>query len=40
MAYNDGDDVVIMTNGDNGSQLASEIQRSVAREYGWPDLNQ
>ena len=38
LAYNDGDGVVIMTNGDNGSQLAVEIQRSVAREYGWPDF--
>jgi CubicO group peptidase (beta-lactamase class C family) len=38
MAYNDGDGVVIMTNGDNGSQLASELQRSVAYEYGWPDF--
>jgi len=38
MAYNNGDGVVIMTNGDNGGQLASEIQRSVAREYGWPDF--
>ncbi len=38
LAYDDGDGVVIMTNGDNGGQLASEIQRSVAREYGWPDF--
>jgi CubicO group peptidase (beta-lactamase class C family) len=38
VAYNEGDGVVIMTNGDNGGQLASEIQRSVAREYGWPDF--
>ena len=38
MAYNSGDGVVIMTNGDNGGQLASEIERSVAREYGWPDF--
>ena len=38
MAYNDGDGVVIMTNGDNGGQLASEIQRTVAHEYGWPDF--
>jgi CubicO group peptidase (beta-lactamase class C family) len=38
MAYNDGDGVVIMTNGDNGGQLASEILRSVAYEYGWPDF--
>ncbi len=38
VAYNQGDGVVIMTNGDNGGQLASEVLRSVAREYGWPDF--
>jgi CubicO group peptidase (beta-lactamase class C family) len=38
LAYDDGDGLVVMTNGDNGGQLASEIQRSVAREYGWPDF--
>jgi len=38
VAYNDGDGVVIMTNGDNGGQLASEMLHSVAREYGWPDF--
>src|ERR1035441_6301762 len=26
-----------MTNGDNGSDLASEILRSIAVEYGWVD---
>ncbi|MEK7831654.1 MAG: hypothetical protein AAB401_11245, partial [Acidobacteriota bacterium] len=29
---------VVMTNGDLGGQLASEIFRSIAREYGWPDF--
>lgn len=38
VAYYEGDGVVIMTNGDNGGQLASEILRSVAREYAWPDF--
>lgn len=38
MAYNEGDGVVIMTNGDNGGQLASDLQRSVAHQYGWPDF--
>lgn len=38
MAYNEGDGVAIMTNSDNGGRLAAEIQRSVAREYGWPDF--
>ena len=31
-----GRGVVVMTNGDQGSRLAMEIFRSVAREYGWP----
>ena len=30
-----GKGVVIMTNGDQGGRLASEIVRAVAREYGW-----
>jgi hypothetical protein len=38
VAYEDGDGAVIMTNGDNGGQLAAELLRSVAREYGWPDF--
>ena len=38
MAYNEGDGIAIMTNGDNGGQLAFEIQRTVAHEYGWPDF--
>jgi CubicO group peptidase (beta-lactamase class C family) len=28
----------IMTNSDNGSALAEEILRSLAKEYGWPDF--
>jgi CubicO group peptidase (beta-lactamase class C family) len=28
----------VMTNGDNGSSLYSEVLRSVAREYGWTDF--
>jgi len=32
-----GDGAVIMTNGDNGLRLASEILRGVAGEYGWND---
>ncbi len=28
----------VMTNGDSGGDLASEILRSIAREYGWPDF--
>ncbi len=38
VAYNEGDGVVVMTNGDGGGQLAMEIVRGVAREYGWPDF--
>jgi len=38
VAYEQGDGVVIMTNGDAGGQLAMEIVRSVAHEYGWPDF--
>ncbi len=38
LAYNNGDGAVVMTNGDNGGQLAAEIIRTIALEYGWPDL--
>jgi CubicO group peptidase (beta-lactamase class C family) len=38
VAYNDGDGAAIMTNSDSGGQLASEILRTVAHEYGWPDF--
>jgi CubicO group peptidase (beta-lactamase class C family) len=31
---------VVMTNGARGSQLASEVIRSIAAEYGWPDAAQ
>jgi hypothetical protein len=32
-----GQGAVIMTNGDNGAALTSEVLRSIAAEYGWPD---
>jgi len=32
-----GQGAVVMTNGDRGGALVSEILRGVAREYGWPD---
>jgi CubicO group peptidase (beta-lactamase class C family) len=38
IAYNRGDGAVIMTNSENGSRLADEIQRTIAHEYGWPDF--
>jgi CubicO group peptidase (beta-lactamase class C family) len=37
IAYEAGDGVVVMTSGDNGDELMSELVRTVAREYGWPD---
>lgn len=38
IAYNDGDGVAIMTNGDSGGQLIYEFTRTIAREYNWPDF--
>lgn len=38
IGYNHGDGAVIMTNSDNGAQLANEILRTLAHEYGWPDF--
>jgi len=38
VAYNQGNGAVIMTNSDNGGQLANEILPSIAHEYGWPDF--
>jgi CubicO group peptidase (beta-lactamase class C family) len=37
-AYDSGDGIVIMTNGDNGWDLIEDIRRTVAHDYGWPDL--
>jgi CubicO group peptidase (beta-lactamase class C family) len=38
-AYRDsGSGAVVMTNGDRGGTLASEVLRSIASEYGWPDF--
>lgn len=31
-----GQGAVVMTNGDNGGQLASEVLRAIAAEYAWP----
>ena len=33
----DGRGIVVMTNSENGQQLASEIELAVAAVYGWPD---
>ncbi len=39
MAYvHRGDGVVVMTNSDQGNELAMEVVRSAAVEYGWPGL--
>lgn len=38
MAYENGDGVFIMTNGDNGGDVAEELLRTVAHEYNWPDF--
>ena len=37
-AYRDsGEGAIVMTNGDNGGDLANEILRAIAVEYGWAD---
>jgi CubicO group peptidase (beta-lactamase class C family) len=33
-----GEGVAIMTNSDNGGQVAGEILRAIAKEYNWPDF--
>jgi CubicO group peptidase (beta-lactamase class C family)/uncharacterized membrane protein len=38
VAYDSGDGAVVMTNGDNGGQLADEMVRTIAYEYKWPDF--
>src|SRR5947209_18348209 len=39
-AYPDGGSgIVIMTNGQDGEKLITEILRAVGHEYGWPDFN-
>jgi CubicO group peptidase (beta-lactamase class C family) len=38
IAYENGDGAFIMTNSDNGGQLAEEVLRAIASEYDWPDF--
>ena len=38
IGYRDGDGAVIMTNGDNGGAVYSELLRSIARTNRWPDF--
>ncbi len=33
-----GQGLAIMTNSDSGNLLISEIERAIAKEYGWPDF--
>lgn len=35
-----GQGAVVMTNSDEGGQIAGEVLRSIAAEYGWPDYKQ
>jgi CubicO group peptidase (beta-lactamase class C family) len=37
IAYENGDGAFIMTNSDNGGDIAEEILRAIAFEYKWPD---
>jgi hypothetical protein len=38
VSYQSGDGAVIMTNGDNGGEIASEILGTIAHDYQWPDF--
>jgi hypothetical protein len=38
MYLQDGNGVVVLTDGDNGSYLGGEIVKAVAAVYGWPDF--
>ncbi len=39
MAYEkDGEGAVVMTNAQGGGRLCEEVMRSIAAEYGWPDM--
>jgi CubicO group peptidase (beta-lactamase class C family) len=38
IAYEAGDGIVVMANGDNGDPLMSAFVRTIAHEYGWPDF--
>lgn len=33
-----GEGAVVMTNADRGMEVAEEVMRSIATEYGWPDF--
>jgi CubicO group peptidase (beta-lactamase class C family) len=38
VAYDSGDGFVIMTNSDSGGAVMSEVVRTIAAEYKWPDF--
>lgn len=38
VAYQNGDGAVVMTNGDAGFEVVSEVVRTIAYEYHWPDF--
>lgn len=38
VAYEEGDGVVVLTNGEQGGDLADEVVHTVARVYRWPDF--
>jgi|GEM_PF-411184 len=38
VAFQNGDAVVVLNNGDTGGELGGDIVRTIAREYGWPNF--
>jgi CubicO group peptidase (beta-lactamase class C family) len=38
VAYENGDGVAVLTNGEKGGTLGSEVVRTVAQAYGWPNF--
>jgi CubicO group peptidase (beta-lactamase class C family) len=38
IAYNQGDGAIIMTNGENGLDVATPLIRAIAHEYAWPNF--
>jgi CubicO group peptidase (beta-lactamase class C family) len=38
VAYEDGEGAIVMTNSDNGGELTTDVMRSIAYVYQWPDF--
>jgi len=38
VTYRNGDGAVVMTSGDNGWEILSDLLRTIAHDYHWPDL--